>query len=483
MPPAYRRKSAPGSRRTEKPAPTGTDGSSTTVRTSVLEMELVNNLKRQVAYLEAEATQLKEKLKAANELINESNTKIPKDVTKNENSDNAVVIPEERGTDKVNSAVLPEPNISHTPHGAREDGGNHMFHSYTPAYLAGLQFVVDRLRDELVVSAETLCSERRAKENAIEENAVLRLRIQELNFRLEESEKLHHDALNTLNVEQNRRRELEDRLRAGGLPVGGGDVCSTLEDIVAEKDYYRIQTDRLRVAQREGLTRIQVLEERLKEGRLHAVGMELALRSSSQELEAIQALNERKAAMYERLDKSCTFALKQMREAAETCEKVQHMLFFRSAEAASTDSSVFRFISCELEKISSALNASSAFVRDDMDTKGMASDEAPRCTVAPTAAVPQPPKAAVPQPPMAAVPQPPTAAVPQPPTAAVPQPPMAAVPQPPAVAVPVASSVGAVPSSTVNIPEGLSVAINEELEAVSRKISEAEAVLLSYLDN
>ncbi|KAG8343932.1 hypothetical protein TRVL_05245 [Trypanosoma vivax] len=437
--------------------------SANTQKTTSLEAKLVDNLKRQVKVLDAEVAVLRDRLRKGAQ-----GTHVPG----GEGAHAAVGAPESTGNE-VNG-LLPNNEAGETRPTATEfnDGDKGAVAQPTSArqtQQAVAHFTTEHLRMELEAAREMLERERSSKKALIDENVNLRLLVREARDALKKMKQLHQTALSSLNLEQGRRRELEDKLldpTAAHMREGG---TGTVDDLLNEKEYYRVQTDRLRVSQQENLSRIESLESQLKEERAHGVDVETKLRASIEEVEYLKMLSAKKAAVYERFDSNCVSMFSGIRLAIEECERLRASCTERPG--ALQDHALLPLSDAvrELQQILTTFNHPYTW-RGAEGGAPAVFDNPCRCGRTTTVLFSEkgiPGEAA-------AVPAPPAAAVPAPPAAAVPAPPAAAVPAPPAAAVPV-------PSCTIPISTSIRQTTEEELEEVKNKISEAEAALLACL--
>ncbi|ORC89696.1 uncharacterized protein TM35_000112300 [Trypanosoma theileri] len=375
------------------------------------------------------------------------------------------------------------------------------------------QLTIQRLRLEKESVEERLRSEQQEKEMLAAENVKLRAALRVSEKKEEELHQLHKYTLNALNTEQGKRRELEDKLSAVGTPnTKDNEETKSNKDIMYEKEYYRVQTDRLRVSLSEGLVRSEELEKQLRAERSQVATVEAKLRIALDEVQRLQRVITDKASVYERMDQHYIEVWTKLQMAIEDCDTLHEELRRRQGESSSPSSSGSIGETLRgLERISSGLK-SGVLLADvsggaiGMDTSDNVSKAAKSPSSFPkhsepitttstsntnttntntntnTTGVPPPPTASVPAPPTATVPPPPTASVPAPPTATVPPPPTASVPAPP----PTATVPEAVPLQTQSNPVGVpqppsQKTIDQELEEVERKIREEEEALLSYL--
>ncbi|KAH9586166.1 hypothetical protein LSM04_006858 [Trypanosoma melophagium] len=529
--------------------PVRVDNDSTTVETddhplcrADLELALVKNLKKQVACLEMEVAVLKQ--------------------AKGQDTHRGALYADKSGSPPERSDLVSSLNLMHpvsTSHvdpfapwmntNVKRNGNENIDASIAVerqrrslhyANTALLQLTTQRLRLEKESVEERLRSEQREKERLSAENARLLMALRVAEKKEEELQQLHKCTLNALNTEQGKRRELEDKLSAGDTlhSKENEESAASSKDIVYEKEYYRVQTDRLRVSLSEGLIRSEELEKQLRAERSQVAVVESKLRTALDEVQRLQRVITDKASVYERMDQHYIEVWTKLQVAVEDCDILHEQLRRRQSESPSASSSCSIGETLrELERISSGLKGSvilgdvtgacggGTVKMDTIDNvckvantpPSIPKQTAPTTTttttttitntntntntiVAPTstpATVPLPPAATVPLPPAATVPPPPTATVPLPPTATVPPPPTATVPPPPTATVPLPPTATVPPPPTATVPEAVTLqpqsnsvgvpqqplqkTIYQELEEVERKIREEEEALLSFL--
>ncbi|RNF17734.1 uncharacterized protein Tco025E_04771 [Trypanosoma conorhini] len=450
-------------------------------RHAVLESALVKNLKKQITCLEMEVAVLKGSSKTLPELNGAT--------TGNTCAADAAA----RGLGSA--AADTAPTAAHArvhPSTLWDDAGEkeaRRRESLQSANAASLQFTAQRLRLDKEALEVRLRCEQEEKQKLSMENARLLLALRESRGKGEEAHRRLAEALSALNTEQGRRREVEDKLRVPP-PAEGDAECR--EDIFSEKEYYRVQTDRLRVAQQDGLVCIAELEKQLKTERARAAEAESQLCAALEEVRRLNSLAAERSSVYESLDKSYAGMCTLLQMAVDDCDALQHQLRQRQPDAFSPASSVSITETLRgLEQISSALKKEVVEGVRRADGGKALDEERSLCGLDKATFSSPPPAAAVPPPPAAAVPPPPPAAAvpPPPPAAAVPPPPAAAVPPPPpAAAVPPPPAATAVTSVSAHEPPkiqetSLRDAIDDELENIERRIREEEASLLAYLNS
>ncbi|KEG08538.1 hypothetical protein DQ04_06961020 [Trypanosoma grayi] len=489
---------------------TNVDAAGTAPRHAALESALVKNLKKQVACLEMEVAVLK----GASGKSSQRNSDVAaaKASTEEGSGANPCVVEGQLSSSSLRSGLSPA-GVSHMDPfamcSAAPKAAEKRLQSLRHVDTASLQFTAERLRLEKESVEAQLQYEMREGERMVKENARLNSELRASRGREEELQRLHQGALNALNTEEGRRRELEDKLRAAVVPAVEEGGTASIEDLVNEKEYYRVQTDRLRFAQQESLIRIEELERQLSVERIQTAAIEEKLCTTQQEVRRSQQADAARIATYKRLDASHAEVCALLRRAVEDCDTLHQQLRQRHTDPSSPSSSVSigdtlrgleRISSClksrhahgEGSNICSEKKSGGAFlvkVEGSVDNSHKPSPNASPLSVAAAPSSPPPPAAVVPPPPpptaVVPPPPPPTAVVPPPPppTAVVPPPPppTAVVPPPPSdIVVPTAGSFTALSSGVPQRP--LHDAIDDELESVERRIREEEAALLAYLN-
>ncbi|RNE96666.1 hypothetical protein TraAM80_09731 [Trypanosoma rangeli] len=441
------------------------DVEETAPRHAVLESALVKNLKKQITCLEMEVAVLKGTFKKEAELTGAAT-----------GDTRAAEAPRDVGFAPADTV----PSATHArvhPSTLWVDGSEKEALRRESPYSANaesLRATAQRLlHDNEALEVRLQCEQQERQKLSMENDSLL-LALRESCSNAEETHRRLREALGALNTEQKKRREMEDKLRvfAGSLLAEEDAECR--EDVFSEKEYYRVQTDRLRVAQQDSLARIEKLEKQLKTERTQAAEVESRLCAALEEVRRLSGLASEKTGVYESLDKGCTGMCAILQMAVDDCDRLQHQLrqcqsdVFSPASSVSIDETLRG-----LEQISFTLKKE-AVDKVSHEDGGKASKElslgsADKATE----------EAAFPPPPAATVPPPPEATVPPPPEATVPPPPAATVPPPPAATV--STLVVAIePAKVQEIP--LHNTIDDELEAIERRIREEEASLLAYLN-
>ncbi|CCD13394.1 unnamed protein product, partial [Trypanosoma congolense IL3000] len=322
--------------------------------------ELVTNLRRQVSYLEGRVSfLLRELSKKESSTVPEECREGAEEVGNGRSGDHSggSTLRSTSEEDQVRPIVGDDllTGVATPVAQPGEGHGEQLVPLHINARTMGLFIAMERLRAKHALDTDMLQCEKQAKDYLIEENSNLRLQIRELQRKMSEKEQLQQ-ALNVYDAEEEQCEDTERVPHPGFTSPEKKCIKELLDDVICERDYYKVQTDRLRVSNQELSTRIGVLQEQLKAENTQMISMESSLLSVMQELHSIKQLHEKKFTVYERLDRSCAVVVKQMQEAVGVCESAQQRILQYSQDDAPTSTSLINFVSGELLKISAALD-------------------------------------------------------------------------------------------------------------------------------
>ncbi|KAF8283139.1 hypothetical protein TcBrA4_0079740 [Trypanosoma cruzi] len=335
-------------------------------RHAALESALVRNLKKQIACLEMEVVVLKGMLMKGSELGAHS---------KGEECVGDVSFAEAKrqlGSSAVDGALFTtsahvSPRSLWIDADKRDTRRREVLHN---ANMAALQFTVQRLQLEKEALEGRLQCEEQVKRKMAAENAQLLLELRESSGKEEGTHTRLSEVLNALNTEQERRRELENKLRlsAEQPPVEGDEEHRA--DLWSEKEYYRVQTDRLRVSQKEKLACIGELEKQLKTERKRAAELESKLSTALEEVQRLNRLTAENSSIYESMDKSYVGMCTLLQMATDDYDALQHQLLKRSTETSLPGS-----LAHIREKPHEQEHVSSPLQKEAVDEKGCKRDD------------------------------------------------------------------------------------------------------------
>ncbi|EKF38576.1 hypothetical protein MOQ_001215 [Trypanosoma cruzi marinkellei] len=411
-------------------------------RSAVLESALVKNLKKQIACLEMEVVVLKRTLMKGSELgAHPKGDEFVGDAFSAETGQNL-------GSSAAD-AVPCTASAHVSPRSLWIDADKRDMRRQKVvlnANMAALQFTVQRLQlDKEALEGRLRCEEQEKRKMAAE-NARLFLELRESCGKEEETHTRLSEVLNALNTEQERRRDLENKLRLSAElpPVEGGEGQGA--DLWSEKEYYRVQTDRLRVSQQEKLACIGELEKQLKIERNRAAELESKLSTALEEVQRLNRLTAENSSTYESMDKSYVGMCTLLQMATDDYEALQHQLEKRPTETSLPGSLAYtRVTPHEQGHVSPPLEKEAVDEKDCRRDEEVQKEENSMSKAAKSSCLPPPP----------------------------------------AVTVPVATlstSVTALgPNNQEEIP--LHNAVDDELETIERRIREEEAALFAYLNS
>ncbi|ESL06668.1 hypothetical protein TRSC58_05655 [Trypanosoma rangeli SC58] len=325
----------------------GIDVEETAPRHAVLESALVKNLKKQIACLEMEVTVLKGTLKKGAGVT----STVTGDTSAAEAPRDVGLAPADTVPSATHARV--HPSTLWVDSGEKDVPQRESLHS---ANVESLRLTAQRLLlDNEALEVRLQCEQQERQKLSIENDSLL-LALRESRGNAEETHRRLCEALSTLNTEQRKRRELEDKLRVFAGSLLAEEDAERREDLFSEKEYYRVQSDRLRVAQQDCLAHIEKLEKQLKTERSWTAEVESRLRAALEEVRQLSSLASEKTGVHESLDKGYAGMCAILQMAVDDCDTLQHQLRQRQSDAFSPASSVSISETLRgLEQISSTL--------------------------------------------------------------------------------------------------------------------------------
>eukprot|EP00796_Vickermania_ingenoplastis_P008313 gene8314-5827_t len=411
------------------PAPAGRSGRSR--RISIMESNLVDNLNRQVACMEAQIDCLKQQIDTRDTRhVDPSTRSSPRSTTPGAWATAGA------GAEgpAFNSAAL------------RAAGVPERYWSE----MASLEFNLERMLLENSRLQDTVHRLQREKEELVRVAAGLQRDLRETQGELRASVEERRVLLEDLHKEKGRAIDLEQQLSTGEKP------SARLEDMVHQRDFFKLQTERLEV--REGLlsARVAAVRGTAKAERDEAVELKAELAATLERLRVQERTQADQQSFYEELGMRFVSMVALLRKVMDGVRATTRPALDPAAVAAQDKQLE------ELEKCSKSVSFHLAqsetgqFVPPGAEPKASGSSTTHPSPFAASVPPPPPPAASVPPPPPPAAsvppPPPPAASVPPPPPPAAsvppPPPPAASVPPPP----PPAASVPPPPPPAASVP-------------------------------
>lgn len=426
-------------------------------RQASVELSLVENLKKQIGFLEAQVVCLKRQQDMA--------------------ATGAATPKARRATEDGVSSAAPRIAIE-DPLRPGSSGLAKVPESYQ-AEIVSLQLNLERV----LCDCEALQQQRRHYDEErhvmADEICELRTALRAAAQSLAAAEAERQAALEALGAEQAGRRLLEEQL-AGGGPAAA-KAAPELTDVLHQKEYFKLQADRLRTQEAVTSARCAAVVTALEVERAESKGLEAQLCAALDRVGELESHEKRMQAFYTRLGGrfiTTAATLRRVLEAARQSADPGHVAVHEAVAAA---------VGGDAPMAAAMANMGTFAGEVERQLSGAAPEgmSVLAVTPPPAATVSQPPSAAaVPPPPVASVPTPPPPAAvvppPPPPAAAVPSPPpTATVPAlpAPAAAVPAPPAASAVPP----VPEAAPSSLQSELALLEARIATEVADLAAYV--